>query len=276
MKWELQWNWSYFFTSNYNFLNVEEYTNETWYVSGIGATTKKIFFYFVNDKTDNYFYPFAEVIWLCIRLNKASPIDLQTKIIFSDEAHFDLGEYVNKQNCCIEKPTHPKQVTVWCGFWSRFIIGPFFFQNEEVVAVTINSDRYRAALNKFLFTKIEKGDIAFWFQQNGYTCHTAEATLVWPTRSCDLTTLNYYLWGAVKDKCYPNKPGTIDALKDNISEAIDEIQLHTIDNELKHLTCRLLHDQLRQLFEWNYFPLLTLRIVLLNKKRNLRKYSIVF
>ena len=40
-----------------------------------------------------------------------------------------------------------------------------------------------------------------------------------------------YLWGAVKDKCYADKPETIDALKDNIREAIGEIQLHTIDNE---------------------------------------------
>ena len=60
------------------------------------------------------------------------------KIIFSDEAHFDSG---NKQNCCIwgtqnphayiEKPTHPKRVTVWCGFWSRGIIGSFFFENKQ-------------------------------------------------------------------------------------------------------------------------------------------------
>ena len=84
------------------------------------------------------------------------------------------------------------------------------------------------------------------------TCHTAEATLdvlrpvfedriishradvVWPPWSCDLTLLDYYLWGAVKDKCYADKPETIDALKDNIREAIGEIKLHTIDNVLKN------------------------------------------
>ena len=44
-----------------------------------------------------------------------------------------------------------------------------------------------------------------------------------------MTPLNYYLWGAVKDKCYADKSETIDALKDNIGEAIGEIQLHTID-----------------------------------------------
>ena len=62
------------------------------------------------------------------------------KIIFSDEAHFHLGGYVNKQNCRIwgseqphanvERPMHPPRVTVWCGFWSGGIIGPFFFENE--------------------------------------------------------------------------------------------------------------------------------------------------
>ena len=33
-------------------------------------------------------------------------------------------------------------------------------------------------LNEFLFTKIEEGDIGnIWFQQDGATCYTAEATL---------------------------------------------------------------------------------------------------
>ena len=59
--------------------------------------------------------------------------------------------------------------------------------------------------------------------------------VVWPPRSCDLTSLDYYfLWGAIKDKFYTDKPEIIDALKDNIRETIGEIQLHTIDNVLKN------------------------------------------
>ena len=95
--------------------------------------------------------------------------------ILADEAHFDLGGYVNKQNCriwgtenphaYIEKPMHTKRVTVWCEFWSRVIIRPFFFENEQKEAVTVNGDRYRAMLNEFLFTKIEEEDIGNnWFQ----------------------------------------------------------------------------------------------------------------
>ena len=41
-------------------------------------------------------------------------------------------------------------------------------------------------------------------------------------------------------------------------------------------SCRLLHGLSRQPFEWNYFPLLTGRIVLSSKKRDLRKYSVFF
>ena len=108
-------------------------------------------------------------------------------------------------------------------------------------------------LKEFLFTKIEEEDTGnIRFQQVAATCHTAVATLdvlrlvfedciiscradvVWPPRSCSLTQLDYDLWGAVKDKCYADKPETIDALKDNIREAIGKIQLHTIDNVLKN------------------------------------------
>ena len=39
------------------------------------------------------------------------------------------------------------------------------------------------------------------------------------------------MWGVVKDKCFADKTEAIDALKNNIREAIGEIQLH--DNVLK-------------------------------------------
>ena len=72
---------------------------------------------------------------------------------------------------------------------------------------------------------VEEEDIGnIWFQQDDATCHIAEATLgvlravfedritsrrtdaVWPPRSCDLTPSDLYLWVAVKDNCYADKP----------------------------------------------------------------------
>ena len=122
-------------------------------------------------------------------------------------------------------------------------------------------------LNEFLFTKIEEEDIGnIWFQEDGATCYTAEAALdvlhpvfedrivsrrsevVWPPRSRNLTPLYYYLRGVVKDKCYADKPETIDALKNNIREAIGEIQLHTTA-AAHNRSCRLLLDQPSQPFE---------------------------
>ena len=144
---------------------------------------------------------------------------------------------------------HPKRVTVWCGFWSRGIIGPFFFENGQRETVTVKGDRYRAMLNEFLFTKIEE-EATFGFNKTALPAtqpklHSmfcalflkitlSAADVVCPPRSCDLTPLDYYLWGAFKDNSYFDKSETIDALKDNIREAIGEIQLHTIDNVLKN------------------------------------------
>ena len=110
-------------------------------------------------------------------------------------------------------------------------------------------------MNEFLFTKIEEKDIGnIWFQQDGRTAEVTfdvlrnvfeyriisrRANVVFLTRSCDLTPLNYYFWGAVKDKCYADKPETIHALKYDICEAIGEIQHHTINNVLSNWTDRV-------------------------------------
>ena len=53
-----------------------------------------------------------------------------------------------------------------------------------------------------------------------------------------ISFLDHYLWGDVKDKSYADKPETIDVSKDNICEAMGEIQLHTINNVFKNWTDR--------------------------------------
>ena len=111
-------------------------------------------------------------------------------------------------------------------------------------------------LNKFLFTKIEEediGNICFDVLRPVFEDRiiSRRVDVVWPPRSCDLTPLNYYLWGTVKKKCYADKPETIDALKDNMREAIGEIQLHTIDNVLKNWTDRVGYCMASRGSYWN-------------------------
>ncbi|GFX12776.1 hypothetical protein TNCV_3437501 [Trichonephila clavipes] len=58
--------------------------------------------------------------------------DFHKRILFSDEAHFWLNGFVNKQNCrdwseanpqvYVETPLHPEKLTVWCALWAGGIL----------------------------------------------------------------------------------------------------------------------------------------------------------
>ncbi|GFX20489.1 uncharacterized protein TNCV_3488461 [Trichonephila clavipes] len=114
--------------------------------------------------------------------------DFHKRILFSDEAHFWLNGYVNKQNCGIWSEANPKvyvetllhaeKLTVWCALWASGIIGPYFFKNVEGHNVTVNGDRYRAMMTNFFIPELNNHDVQeLWFQQDGATCHTARATI---------------------------------------------------------------------------------------------------
>ncbi|GFX38080.1 putative transposable element [Trichonephila clavipes] len=152
--------------------------------------------------------------------------DFHKRILFSDEAHFWLNGYVNKQNCriwsetnpqvCVETPLHPEKLTVWCALWAELR-----------------------------------------FQQDGATCHTARATINllkdtfgdrlisrfgpvnWPPRSCDFTPLDYFLWGYVKSLVYADKPQTLDHLEDNIRRVIADIRPQMLEKVIENWTSRL-------------------------------------
>ncbi|GFV05797.1 uncharacterized protein TNCV_5035361 [Trichonephila clavipes] len=142
------------------------------------------------------------------------------RILFSDEAHFWLNGYVNKQNCRI---------------WSE--------ANPQVYVET--------PLHP------EKTDSLLWFQQDGATCHTARATIDvlkdtlgdrlisrfgpvnWPPRSCDLTPLDYFLWGYVKSLVYADKPQTLDHLEDNICRVIADMWPQMLEKVIENWTSRL-------------------------------------
>ena len=172
-------------------------------------------------------------------------------VFFSDEAHFHLCESVNKQNMRYwadtnprelhQRPLHSPKVTVWCAISSAGIIGPWFFEENEV-AVTVNSDRYLNMLQEFFFPRLDELDLGdIWFQQDGATAHTSRASMAvlrvhfperlisirgdleWPARSPDLTLCDFFLWGFLKSRVYVNRPSTLQDLKTNIQEEIANI-----------------------------------------------------
>ncbi|GFX04344.1 putative DD41D transposase [Trichonephila clavipes] len=95
--------------------------------------------------------------------------DFHKRILFSDEAHFWLNGYVNKQNCRIwseadpqvyvETPFHPEKLTVWCALWAGGIIGPYFFKNDEGHNVAVNGDRQRTMITNFFIPELNNHDV---------------------------------------------------------------------------------------------------------------------
>ncbi|GFW15733.1 putative DD41D transposase [Trichonephila clavipes] len=150
--------------------------------------------------------------------------DFHKRILFSDEAHFWLNGYVNKQNCRI---------------WSE--------ANPQVALITT-----------FFIPELNNHDVQeLWFQQDGAKCHTARATINllkdtfgdrlisrfgpvnWPPRSCDLTPLDYFLWGYVKSLVYADNSQTLDHLEDNIRRVIADIRPQMLDKVIENWTSRL-------------------------------------
>ncbi|GFV43566.1 hypothetical protein TNCV_1690101 [Trichonephila clavipes] len=61
----------------------------------------------------------------------------------------------------------------------------------------------------------------------------------WPPRSCDLTPLDYFLWGYVKSLVYADKPQTLHHLEDNIRRVIADVRPQMMEKVIENWTSRL-------------------------------------
>ena len=150
----------------------------------------------------------------------------------SDEAHFHLSGFVNKQNFCYcsatnpieihDRPLHSSKVTVWCAMSSFGIIGPYFFEEERERAVNVTGPRYVQMLENFLGPEFACHPVIeeTFFQQDGATSHnTRDSTaavrnlfpnhaisrygdITWPARSPDLSACDFFLWGYLKSQVF--------------------------------------------------------------------------
>lgn len=192
-------------------------------------------------------------------------------IIFSDEAHFSLHSHTNtwnsrywdldNPNFFIEMPLHSPRVSCWAGMWSRGIIGPFFFEDEQGDTVTITSDRYVQMLETQFLPSIQTHDEFaagnLWFTQDGAPVHIGRnvrawmrqnfeereigryGTIHWPARSPDLTPMDFFVWGWVKDQVYRQPVNSLHELKERITRTMQQMPVDFAQHSLLSFKSRL-------------------------------------
>jgi len=194
--------------------------------------------------------------------------DLVNNIWMSDEAHFHVSGFVNKQNfrywsqanprALHEKPLHSQKVTVWCAMSASGIIGPYFFENGAGNAVTVNADCYVEMLQNFFTPQRAHFPVnENTFQQDGATSHTARMSMnavnalflnrvvsrngdiPRTPRSPDLTPCYYFLCGYLKTKVSETKPRTIADLKQRIQDEVAAIPVEMLREVMNSFRSRL-------------------------------------
>lgn len=184
------------------------------------------------------------------------------RIAFSDEATFFLNGVVNRHNVRIwgsqppgevlECTTGSPKVNVWCALLHDRIIGPFFFAEA-----TITSAVYLDMLQQYAVPQLLQYHPDVVFQQDGAPPHWGlevcayldmtfpgrwigrDGPTVWPPRSPDITPLDFFLWGYVKDEVYRTRVPDIQTLWQRITTVVESIPPVMLANTWTEIDYRL-------------------------------------
>lgn len=197
-------------------------------------------------------------------------------IMFSDEATFCLNGNVNRHNCRYWSDTnphwmeqvhtqHPQKVNVWCGIIGEHIIGPFFIDGN------LNAVKYLQLLREHIIPELirlfpnrenaARPSEQIWFQQDGAPPHFAvnvrgylnaifpdrwigrRGAIECPARSPDLTPLDFFLWGYLKNRIYADRPHNAEDLKGRIRAEIQNLPPNMLQRTLENFYSRLHYCQ---------------------------------
>ena len=92
-----------------------------------------------------------------------------------------IYRWVNTEHC-LQRLLHSVVCTSWVEISKLGIIGPFWFEADNELSVTINTEQYAQGLGKF-WTALgrRRGVVRVlqWFQQDGATPQTSNESLTW-------------------------------------------------------------------------------------------------
>lgn len=169
-------------------------------------------------------------------------------ILFTDESMFTRYGILNLKNSHRWSTENPKEVVesnfqirfsinVWCGIIGDQLIGPFVFQNRLTGLV------YKDFVENQLPVLLEDVSLEkrhqMLFQHDGAPPHYSQdvrqhlnlhfpdrwigrgGPINWPPRSPDLNTLDYYLWGHLKELVYAEPVNSKEELLNRILNACE-------------------------------------------------------
>ena len=192
--------------------------------------------------------------------------DFLDKVVWTDEAKFELSGAVNSHNTIFWDRGNPEirvetkridqhGVMVWAGISSFGRYGPF------EVSGRLTGQRYLDLLRDHIIPSL--GDTSqLWFMQDGAPAHKARVVTQylrevfgdrvialgwdpeWAPRSPDVTPCDFFLWGYMKDKVYGKRLANRIALKEKIWEVFPSIEQEKIRD-----ACRGVERKLQDLVE---------------------------
>lgn len=178
-----------------------------------------------------------------------------SNVLWTDESTFSSTGIVNRHNMhywCDQNPHWMRQadhqhrftVNVWCGIHRGRVLGPHFIQGR------LTGETFNRFLNNELIELLEDIPLnqrnTMWFQLDGCPSHFSRAVrgtlrekfpgrcigrgmdVEEPPRSPDLTVMDYYLWGRLKDIVYERRPLNVVDLRNKIAEAIQSLSVAEI------------------------------------------------
>lgn len=201
------------------------------------------------------------------------------KVCFSDESTFHLSGYVNRHNCrywSTENPhiireehtQYPQKRNVWGGILNDQIIGPFFIEGN------LDGPKYLELLKSQIVPAMRQSSAnqnipwkEVYFQQDGAPAHFSVAVrnylneifpnrwigrngpIRWPPRSPDLTPLDFFLWGYLKDKVFRTRAETLDEMSRRILEFCSVVDADMLERVRESFVTRIhlcLHEEGKQ------------------------------